>query len=194
MDSRGKNKKEKYAKLLLGISEGNEKAFSELYDIFYPELTRHVLSKVNDQIIAEDILHDLFFSLWKNRESILEIKSVPAYLYSSVRYLILRYYRMKKVQEFNSSDLDDIEGVLDEDSIEDRLYYRYILDEVQSEIENLPEKCKEVFKLSREKYLSIQQISEKLSISESTVKKHINRALRQLRSFTKGKFSFILFF
>lgn len=194
MDSRGKNKKEKYAKLLLGISEGNEKAFSELYDIFYPELTRHVLSKVNDQIIAEDILHDLFFSLWKNRESILEIKSVPAYLYSSVRYLILRYYRMKKVQEFDSSDLDDIEGVLDEDSIEDRLYYRYILDEVQSEIENLPEKCKEVFKLSREKYLSIQQISEKLSISESTVKKHINRALRQLRSFTKGKFSFILFF
>lgn len=194
MDSRGKNKKEKYAKLLLGISEGNEKAFSELYDIFYPELTRHVLSKVNDQIIAEDILHDLFFSLWKNRESILEIKSVPAYLYSSVRYLILRYYRMKKVQEFNSSDLDDIEGVLDEVSIEDRLYYRYILDEVQSEIENLPEKCKEVFKLSREKYLSIQQISEKLSISESTVKKHINRALRQLRSFTKGKFSFILFF
>ena len=194
MDSRGKNKKEKYAKLLLGIYEGNEKAFSELYDIFYPELTRHVLSKVNDQIIAEDILHDLFFSLWKNRESILEIKSVPAYLYSSVRYLILRYYRMKKVQEFNSSDLDDIEGVLDEVSIEDRLYYRYILDEVQSEIENLPEKCKEVFKLSREKYLSIQQISEKLSISESTVKKHINRALRQLRSFTKGKFSFILFF
>lgn len=194
MDSRGKNKKEKYAKLLLGISEGNEKAFSELYDIFYPELTRHVLSKVNDQIIAEDILHDLFFSLWKNRESILEIKSVPAYLYSSVRYLILRYYRMKKVQEFNSSDLDDIESVLDEVSIEDRLYYRYILDEVQSEIENLPEKCKEVFKLSREKYLSIQQISEKLSISESTVKKHINRALRQLRSFTKGKFSFILFF
>lgn len=194
MDSRGKNKKEKYAKLLLGISEGNEKAFSELYDIFYPELTRHVLSKVNDQIIAEDILHDLFFSLWKNRENILEIKSVPAYLYSSVRYLILRYYRMKKVQEFNLSDLDDIEGVLDESSIEDRLYYRYILDEVQSEIENLPEKCKEVFKLSRENYLSIQEISEKLSISESTVKKHINRALRQLRSFTKGKFSFILFF
>lgn len=194
MDSRGKNKKEKYAKLLLGISEGNEKAFSELYDIFYPELTRHVLSKVNDQIIAEDILHDLFFSLWKNRENILEIKSVPAYLYSSVRYLILRYYRMKKVQEFNLSDLDDIEGVLDESSIEDRLYYRYILDEVQSEIENLPEKCKEVFKLSRENYLSIQEISEKLSISESTVKKHINRALRQLRSFTKGKFSFILIF
>lgn len=194
MDSRGKNNKEKYAELLLGISEGNEKAFSELYDIFYPELTRHVLSKVNDQIIAEDILHDLFFSLWKNRESILKIKSVPAYLYSSVRYLILRYYRMKKVQEFNLSDLDDIEGVLDESSIEDRLYYRYILDEVQSEIENLPEKCKEVFKLSRENYLSIQEISEKLSISESTVKKHINRALRQLRSFTKGKFSFILIF
>lgn len=194
MSLKEKNKTEKYFDLLLGISKGNEKAFSELYDIFSPELTRHVLSKVNDQSIAEDILHDLFLSLWKNRDSILKIKSVPAYLYSSVRYLILSYYRTKKTKEFSLTDLQYLDTIQEEVSIEDRLYYRYILDEVQSEIENLPKKCKEVFKLSREQHMSIQQISEELSISESTVKKHINRAIRQLRTLTKEKFNFLLFF
>lgn len=184
----------RYADLLLQISKGEERAFSELYDIFYPELTRHVLSKIRDQNIAEDILHDLFLSLWKNRNNILEIESIPAYLYSAVRYLILAQYRRQKIQELSLNSLEELDIIQEDAPIEDRLYYRYILDEVQREIENLPEKCKEVFKLSRENYLSIKQIAEELSISESTVKKHINKALNNLRSISKKKFSFILFF
>lgn len=185
---------EKYAALLLGVSQGDEKAFSSLYDIFYPELTRHVLSKIKDQSVAEDILHDLFLSLWKNRASILEIESIPAYLYSAVRYLILAQYRKQKIKELAISDMGELDIIQEDVSIEDRLYYRYILDEVQKEIENLPEKCKEVFKLSREQYLSIKEIAEELTISESTVKKHINKALNHLRDTSKKRFHFILFF
>ncbi|MBL1407556.1 RNA polymerase sigma-70 factor [Sphingobacterium sp. C459-1T] len=184
----------KYAELLIRISKGDEKAFSKLYDIFYPELTRHVLSKIKDQTTAEDILHDLFLSLWRNRINITEIESIPAYLYSSVRYLILAQYRKQKRRELALSDIGDIDVIQEDIPLEDRLYYRYILDEVHREIENLPEKCKQVFKLSREHYLSIQQISEEMSISESTVKKHINKAIRHLRNSSKNKFSFILFF
>ncbi len=185
---------EKYAEILLGVSQGNEKAFSELYDIFYPSLTRHVLSKIKDQNTAEDILHDLFLSLWKNRNTILEIESIPAYLYSAVRYLILAQYRKQKNKELNILDIDHLDIIQEEVSIEDRLYYRYLLDQVQLEIENLPQKCKEVFKLSREHHLSIKQIADELSISESTVKKHINKALNQLRTVSKNKFGFLLFF
>src|SRR5690606_5378511 len=82
-----------YNQLLEAISHGNERAFSIFYDLFATELTRHILSKVNDQEVAEDILHDLFLSLWKNKSRLTEIISVPAYLYSSCRYLILAYYR-----------------------------------------------------------------------------------------------------
>ncbi|MNT58452.1 RNA polymerase sigma factor [compost metagenome] len=78
--------------------------------------------------------------------------------------------------------------------IEDRLYYRYIIDIVAKEVENLPQKCQEVFKLSREYYMSNKEIAIKLGISESTVEKHINKAIRHLRTATGNLFHFILFF
>ena len=79
-------------------------------------------------------------------------------------------------------------------TIEDRLYYRYIIDIVSREIENLPEKCQEVFKLSREYYMSNKEIAQKLNISESTVEKHINKAIKHLRTATSHLFHFTLFF
>src|SRR5690606_5500718 len=79
-------------------------------------------------------------------------------------------------------------------NIEDRLYYRYIIDIVAREVENLPQKCREVFKLSREYYMSNKEIAIKLEISESTVEKHINKAIRHLRTATSHLFHFILFF
>lgn len=194
MDISNSEKTERYAGLLIKVSNDDEKAFSELYDIFYPELTRHVLSKIKDQNIAEDILHDLFLSLWRNRTHILHIESLPAYLYSSVRYLILAQYRKQKKKELALTDMGDIDIIQEDVPLEDRLYYRYMLDEIQREIENLPDKCKTVFKLSREHHLTIKEISDELSISESTVKKHINKAISQLRDVSKKKFGFFLFF
>lgn len=183
-----------YADLLARIAANDQKAFGQLYDIFYPELTRHVLNKIKSQETAEDILHDLFLSLWKNRANILTIESIPAYLYSAVRYLIIAEYRKSKLRELHSGDIQDLDIIQEEVSLEDRLYYRYILDELQKEIENLPEKCKQVFKLSREHFMSIKEIAAEMDISESTVKKHIHKAISHLRVVSGKRFGFILFF
>ncbi|WP_149524628.1 RNA polymerase sigma factor [Sphingobacterium hotanense] len=174
-----------YNQLLEAISHGNERAFSIFYDLFATELTRHIFSKVNDQEVAEDILHDLFLSLWKNKSRLTEIISVPAYLYSSCRYLIIAYSRKKYSKPTLQLDISSLD-ILDEDvPLEDRLYYRYTLDLIEKEIENLPEKCREVFKLSRSEFLSNREIAQKLQISESTVEKHINKAIKRLRSLTQ---------
>ncbi len=174
-----------YQNLLLAISSGSERAFSILYDIFALDLTKHILSKTNDLHVAEDILHDLFYSLWKNRETLPSIKSLPAYLYSSCRYLILAYFRKKASNLALQIDISSLD-ILDEDvPLEDRLYYRYTLDLIEKEIENLPEKCREVFKLSRIEFLSNKEIAQKLQIAESTVEKHINKAIKRLRSLTQ---------
>lgn len=183
-----------YAELIRRIIKGDEKAYAQLYDIFYPELTRHVLSKLNNREVAEDILHDLFLSLWRNRENLGSIESIPAYLYSAVRYLILAEFRRSALKETSLTSLDGIDIIQEEVPLEDRLFYRYILDEIQKEVENLPEKCKQVFKLSREKFMSTKEIAQELAISESTVKKHINKALNHLRPFSKNNFHFIPFF
>ncbi len=176
--------------LLERIVEGDERAFSLLYDLFSDDLTKHILSKVSDAQVAEDILHDLFLSLWRNRHNMLDIESLPAYLYSSCRYLILAHYRTE-LKRANPMDLEHLE-ILDETvPLEERLHYRYIIDIVSNEIENLPDKCREVFKLSRSEFLSNKEIAQRLDISESTVEKHINKAIRRLRDVTKN---FLLFF
>lgn len=189
-----KNRKSyQYAELLPLIRQGNQQAFEALYDLFSPDLTDFIAKKIAKTEIAEDILHDLFISVWKNREMIEEIESLPAYLFSSCRYLILAQYR-KDVKLKITHNCIDLELQDESIDIEDRLYYRYIIDVVAKEVENLPEKCKEVFKLSRDYYLSNKEIAKKLAISESTVEKHINKALKQLRAATSHLFHFILFF
>ena len=176
--------------LLERIVKGDERAFSLLYDLFSADLTRHILSKVSDYQVAEDILHDLFLSLWRNRHNMLEIASLPAYLYSSCRYLILAHYRqeLKRANPVNLEELDLLDETV---PLEDRLHYRYVIDMVNHEIENLPDKCRAVFKLSRHEYLTNKEIAARMDISESTVEKHINKAISKLRDISKN---FLLFF
>ncbi|MFZ4262508.1 RNA polymerase sigma factor [Sphingobacterium sp. HJSM2_6] len=175
-----------YKDILLDVSSGNEKAFALLYDLFAEDLSKHILAKVGDMLTAEDILHDLFLSLWKNRKKLPEIKSLPAYLYSSCRYLILSYYRNKDKLSMSNLDIQNLDILNEDIPLEERMHYRYIIDIVNQEIENLPEKCREIFKLSRVDYLSNKEIAQRLAISESTIEKHINKAIKRLRLASKN--------
>ncbi|MDF2479205.1 MAG: polymerase sigma-70 factor [Sphingobacterium sp.] len=182
-----------YQELLPLIQQGDQRAFSVLYDLFAPDLTSFIGKKISSREAAEDILHDLFISVWKNRALIQEIESLPAYLFSSCRYLVLAHYR-KEMKMHITQGVEHLEFEDQSIPIEDRLYYRYVIDIVAKEVENLPQKCQEVFKLSREYYMSNKEIAQKLGISESTVEKHINKAIRHLRTATGHLFHFILFF
>jgi len=176
--------KQSYTDLMADIVKGDQAAFSKLYDLFYPALIQHVVSKINDETVAQDILHDLFLSLWKSRERMAEIQSLPAYLYASVRYLIIDH--LKKAALHNKhEEIETMEIDSREEPLEDRLYYRYLLDRVNKEIDNLPEKCRAIFKMSREDYMSNKDIAEYLQISESTVENQIRKALQRIKVVTK---------
>lgn len=171
-----------YEKLLPRIAIGDQRAFSELYDLFYPALLKHVTLKVQGLAIAEDILHDLFLSIWKGRERICEIDSLPAYLYTSCRYLVIAHHRENATEALRDEYFEWADSTR---PIEERLYYRYLLDVVNEEIERLPEKCKEVFKLSRLECKTNKEIALHLHISESTVENQINKALKRLKAVTR---------
>lgn len=185
------SKDQKFRELLELIAQGNHKAFAQLYDLFWPELLNFILMKVNDTQVAEDIVHDLFVSLWNRRETILEIESIPAYFYSACRYMVFRYYRNKAIVNYTEEERE-IEDQTQ--SLDERLYYRYLLDMVEKEVEKLPEKCKQIFKLSRYSYLTNKEIAEKLAISESTVENHINKAIKRLRASSYKVMKVFLFF
>lgn len=175
-----KFKKDSYSILLADVANGDPKAFAELYRLFYPSLLQHVIVKINDEAAAEDILHDLFLSLWKIRGRILQIESLPAYLYTSCRHLIIAHFK-RNTKPSSFENIADLQISSDEHPLEDRLYYRYLLDIINKEIENLPEKCRQIFKLSREEYKTNKEIAEYMDISVSTVENQIREALRRLR-------------
>lgn len=178
-----KFEKDSYSNLLADVANGDQSAFSELYHLFYPSLLKHVILKVNDESVAEDILHDLFLSIWKSRARIQEIESLPAYLFTSCRYLIFEYLK-KSSMAVRHENLADLEISSNEQPLEDRLYYRYLLDMVNKEIESLPEKCRQIFKLSREEFKSNKEIAEYMQISESTVENQIYKALKRIKNAT----------
>lgn len=178
-----------YSNLLADIAAGDHQAFSRFYDLFYPGLIQYVIPKVSDLSAAEDILHDLFLSVWKSRERIKEIESVSAYLFTACRYLVIEHCRKASIWDKNE-DFNDLDIQNKETPLEERLYYRYLLDIVNKEIENLPEKCKKIFKLSRNEFQTNKEIAEYMGISESTVENHINKALKRIRTVTKNRFIF----
>ncbi len=183
----------KYTPLVARLSKGDHQAFEELYALFYPELVAHVLSKVNDDAVAQDILHDLFYSLWKNHKRVDQIKSLPAYLFTSCRYLVMAHFQRAYFIDKRQA-VENFQFQASNESIEDQLFNRHLLDVIAKEVENLPEKCRQIFKMSREDYKTNKEIALALNISESTVENQINKAIKRIKSATKNYMETILFF
>jgi len=141
----------------------------------------YVLVKViKDKDEAEDILQEVFVSVWNRREHLTQIESISAYLFSAVRFQGLKYIQKEsKKGLFINSLLNFFTDV------DNCVYEQQALKEVEQVLDNtikdLPPKMQEVFILSRKEQLSHKEIAETLNISDKTVKKQIGNALKIFR-------------
>lgn len=157
----------------------NTAAFEELYRRHWSFLIDTAYKRLQSRQKAEDIVQELFITLYQKR-NILEITvSLRAYLCQALKYKILNEFRAEGIRSnyvkslfFNDVCKNDfVEGV------EAKELHKKIEDTLAS----LPEKCRQVFLLSRKENLSNKEISNELNISVSTVEKHIGKALKTLR-------------
>jgi len=173
--------------LLLLLQNGEKWAFDEIYARYWEKLFVYLIKVVTDKEEASDILQEIFISLWHRRFSLGGISSLKAYLFMSAKYKSLDYIK----ENINKNRyLESITVFFDRQN--DSMEEQYAADElsilIDKEIDRLPPKMREVFILSRRENLSHKMISEKLMISEKTVKKQINNVLKVLRlKFTTGK-------
>ncbi len=171
------------AELTLHLKARNSKAFDEIFERYSRVLYVYAKNLVRNQFEAEDLVQDIFTSLWDNAAK-LELKgSLSSYLYSAVRYRFLNLVSSKKVRADYAASF---QFLIDQGSYSTDHYIneKELLFLIEKEVAKLPEKMREVFELSRNAGLSHHQIAEQLNISEKTVKNHINHALKILR----GKF------
>lgn len=159
------------------ISREYKPAFDELYSRYWEKLFLYLVRVIKDREEAEDILQEVFVSVWARRKQLLQIQSLDAYLFSAVRFQGLKYIRKetKKGLFVNSliSYFNEIDDSLSEQ--QNAKEVQLMLDKV---IDELPGKMQQVFVLSRKEHLSHKEIAEVLNISDKTVKKQINNALK----------------
>jgi RNA polymerase sigma-70 factor (family 1) len=162
------------------LKEGDKLAYAEIYNRYKKILQSHIYKKLGNFEEVKDVLQDLFIKLWANRADLPVTENLPGYLFSSARNRVFNHLSHKKVE---SRYLDSIQAFVNEGHyitdllIREKEFSRII----RQEIDALPPKMREVFKLSRDSHLSHDEIASRLSISPQTVSRQISNALKILR-------------
>jgi len=157
---------------------GDEKAFQELFNRFFKMLLASAMQIVKEQDQAKDLVQDLFFWFWKNREDLEIQSSLAGYLKRAIVNRALNL--LKKEQKFR--DQDDWDEPINDHPNPHQIMEGEELDAyINHSLKQLPERCRLVFQLKRLEGYSIKEIADELEISPKTVENQITKALKHLR-------------
>ena len=176
----------KYTTLFLNkLKEGDPKSFELLYHDLFPPLVVFAKKYIGDDSVSEDLVQDVFISLWHNSSKIEIHTSLKSYLYSTVRNSAVNYLNKKAVEEKRFNKFLPEESLWDEELTLSQDVYHH----VYNAIEILPRKSQEVIRMSLNG-MSISDIQEELGVSQNTVKTHKRIAFSKLREKLKNLFMF----
>jgi len=177
--------------LLLKLSCDDQNAFDEIYRRYWSDMFGSAYNLLREREACMDIVQELFIWLWEHRYS-LNVLSLRPYLLVSVKFKVANYIKKDKVRSSFFDQLKKIEEPYE--LIEDSVEVKEMLAIINHFTNQLPDKCRKIFLLSRHEQLSNKEISERLNISVKTVENQMTIALRKLRSSLAKISSFLLFF
>ena len=164
-------------KLIRSIANDDEAAFSRLFDKYWKSLSNSAFKVLKDRDVAHDIVQDIFTSLWMKRKSLM-VDHVASYLHSAVKYRVINYIQKHKIPMMS---LDFVDGFKNINATEEVLNLKQLDELLKASIDELPEQCKKVFRMSRFEDMSNKEIAQHLNLSVRTVENHIAHAIRLLR-------------
>ncbi|HVW58949.1 MAG TPA: RNA polymerase sigma-70 factor [Puia sp.] len=170
--------------LLSLVRNDDETAFTNLYDRYWDKLLSIAYKHSKDRSTAKEIVQELFISLW-NRRGTLQIENPGSYLATAVKFSVFKmYYREHERTDKLRSNLSFDENY----TIDELISARFLEEYLNGIVETLPEKCRMVFRYSREKGMKIPEIAAQMGISEKTVEAHLTKSLKTLRlHFSRNK-------
>ena len=162
-------------------------AFERLFREYYEVLCFFANRFVDNMQVSEEIVADAYAALWERRESILITTSFRAYIYRAVRNRCLNHIKHQRIERAYLDYLRQHYNVSDEgmDSVREEQLAR----EVEEAIESLPERCRQIFKMSRYDDLRYNDIAKILQLSPKTVERQMMIALEKLRRQLKQLFA-----
>jgi RNA polymerase sigma-70 factor (ECF subfamily) len=168
------------SELAVLFQQQDRKAFEEIYRRYWHPLFLHAYHILDDEDEAQDIIQDLFISFWNKPPTDQIHTSLKSYLYVMVRNKVLNHIRKNKI---NANFIQLLSTKLTEKdfkTVQD-IELKELAVLIDSEIDLLPPRMKQVFEMSRKEFLTHKEIAERLGTSEETVKKQITNSLKLLR-------------
>lgn len=164
------------------LKQADRDAYTEIYNRYWKKMLLVAWNHCKDKAQSEDIVHEVFISLWNRRSEVL-IENIPAFLTTAIKFSIFKYYqRVQYRKALARQNYEFTETVWDEDKL-DALFLK---EHINGIVEQLPEKCKLTFKYSREEGLSNAEIAKRMNISEKGVEANLTRALKIIRGNLKN--------
>jgi RNA polymerase sigma-70 factor (ECF subfamily) len=180
--------------LLILLRKGDVIAFDNIYEMYSKRLYGFVLRYVKQKEDAEGIVQEVFIKIWETRNKIEIYASFDSFIFTIAYNTTINLLR-KRVNEHKYHDrLKSVQQITGADQIIDEIHFKEINSQLQSVLNKLTPRQKEIFQLSREVGLTHEEIAKKLNISVNTVKNHIVTTLTFIKShIDKGLIANFLF-
>jgi len=163
------------------IVKDDHHAFTMLFKRHWLSIYKSALRYIHDPETCEEIVHDLFLNIWKRR-NYLTIINFQSYLKASARYQVYNYLKKHRSVTLElRENFSDADGGFEFNSGHEGIIYKDLEDQLSQHLRSLPERCQEIFYLSRKQQLNNSEIAERLGISKRTVENQITYALQRIR-------------
>ncbi|MCB0636905.1 MAG: RNA polymerase sigma-70 factor [Lewinella sp.] len=160
---------------------GDEDALKAIFQTYYADLCRSAYRVLTDQVMAEDLVQEVFYELWRKREQLHVQHALGAYLRRAVVNRTLNYLRDQRLPVADESQLPT-QLAHPQAGVAQQLEAEELRVHLHEAIDQLPERCRQVFVLSRFEDLTNKEIADQLAISVKTVENQMTKALRLLRA------------
>ena len=175
--------------LLVRLKQDDVLAFELIYRRYASNLYQAAFNILKEPEVCEDIIQELFTDLWSKRDS-LTILNLKPYLYRATRNNVLMVIRSNRIQV----DIGELEKLTSTYTSDEALMENQLQTTLDESLEQLPEKCRVIFHMSRFEHLSHKEIATQLNISVKTVENQIGIALKRLKVLLSDFIYLIVFF
>lgn len=176
--------------LAAAVRGGDVDAFERLYRYYYDNLAAYIAGYVGSGSVAEELYQDMFLAIWRARQTWNPPGTIKSYLYKAARNKAIDYIRHRKVEARWAAE-ERAKKREHSASPDDEMYYDQLARIIEAAIEDLPERRRLIFTMSREYQLTYREIAEALDISIKTVETQMGRALASLRDALAPHLSYV---
>lgn len=167
--------------LIQALKTGDEKALAHIFEFYRDKLYAYCFRILKTKDLSDEVVADVFITLWNKREQLLDSTSFEAFLVTITRNLAIDSIKRSARDEKFYNEIF-FGAILTYAQLEENLDYIELQNAINEAIENLPPQRKQIFLMSRESNFTHQQIAEKLQLSRNTVKDQIVKALADIRA------------